>query len=383
MKSPTLVRSSYKPNFTDPRVKARVEIVLSFCQPLLLVSQPKPIHSAALTAIFGNQKSKLAERLRAKLLIQSGAYKPGTKLCYSYSINRAGFADLAAAIGWTVKSDADLARELYGAIASGKKVIEYSEPTPGARRYHAVQNLPKTLRAELFKGWYDYDIEAAAPTLVYQLAVKVYQRLKPTKTDAPFPMIGSLVEDRTSVRQHIASVTGLDMTTAKSIVVRLFFGARLVAHNKQAIFRLVDSDREVMERLKADLFVRGFRREVAAMWSLVLNDENSRNGMQTFRTGRVIEKAASKGKQRMGVYLRAERQVMDVVEAVLRADGIVPVLIHDGFMVPKQVDRHRIEHEVGTHTGYRIRLAEAKVGEQSQDLKDGLPDDIEEYGDEP
>lgn len=381
MKSKTLNLIEYRLKPEQQRVQARIKKVLAFLKPYLLNSKPKSIASADLTEVFGNQNSPQAARLRAMLLIQSGAYKPGVK-SYEYTVKRDGYERLAAMIGEAVPTNLDVARELYSGIATGAEVPKYTEPKPGMRRYHAIQNLPKALRAEVFKGWFDYDIEAAAPTLVYQWAGKVYGRLNPTKQGTPFPSIQRLVEDRTSIREHVAEVTGLDMPTAKSIVIRLFFGAGLVPNGKQAIFRLVNRDRDVLDRLKADPFVSAFRREVSLMWKLVLTDENSRNGMVALRTGKVIQKPATLGKQRMRIYLRLERQVIDVIEDLLRADRSVPVLIHDGFMVRVQIEGERVQREVLTRTGFVIRLAEAQVGMQDEDIKDGLPDDLTELAEE-
>ena len=306
-------------------------------------------------------------------LEQSGTYKPKVH-SYSYKVKRKGYNDLAALIGISEQTDAEMAVELYGGIAAGVEIPVYTEPTKGARRYHAVQNLPKGLRGKVFKGWFDYDIEAAAPTLVYQSACRVYRKHSPERADVPHPSIKRLVDDRTAVRQHIADVAGVDFSTAKGIVVALFFGAKLVPNEKQAIFRLVRSDREVMERLKADPFVKAFRREVAAMWSLLLIDENARNGVQGFRTGVIVPKPETKPKQKMALYLRLERKVIDVVETELWREGAVPVLIHDGFMVRGKIDKAQIESAIQRETGFVILLAEAQVGMQDQNLKFGLPE---------
>lgn len=373
MKPKLLILRKYVLKPEQPRVRARIEGVLQFCKPYFLVRKPTPIASATLTKVFGNQNSPQAARLRAMTLEQSGTYKPKVH-SYSYRVKRKGYNDLAILIGMPPQTDAEMATELYGGIAAGNEIPEYTEPTKGARRYHAVQNLPKSLRAEVFKGWFDYDIEAAAPTLVYQLASSVYRKLSPERTDVPYPSVKKLVDDRTAVRQHIADVAGVDFTTAKGVVVALFFGAKLVPHEKQAIFRLVSSDRDVIAKLKNDPFVKAFRRDVSAMWVLLLMDENARNGVQGFRTGVVVPKPETKSKQRMAMYLRLERQVIDVVEAELLRDGAVPVLIHDGFMVQGKINKARFESAIQRETGFVIRLAEAQVGMQDQNLKFGLPE---------
>jgi hypothetical protein len=149
--------------------------VLDFCKPLLLQKKAKPISSAALTKAFGNQTSgNLSKYLRYKLLQQEGNYKPGHH-SFSYTLKRDGYAELEAVVGRASREDREIAVELYGPIAAGVERPVYTEPTVGARHYHAVQNLPKSVRAELFNGWFDYDIEAAAPSLVYQQALRCPQ----------------------------------------------------------------------------------------------------------------------------------------------------------------------------------------------------------------
>lgn len=371
--------SRYRPNFTDPRVLSRTSAVLEWCKPLLLQKKPKTISSTELTKVFGNQKGQFAAYLRANLLVQSGNYKTGkNSYSYSYSLKRDGYTKLSNAIGLVLKDDAEVARELYGGIASGEVHPVYSEPTKGARRYHPVQNLPKKLRAEVFKGWFDYDIQAAAPTLVYQLACRIHKHLDPSGTKEPFPSIRRLTEDRTEVRKYLAELTGLDAKTVKGVLISLFFGGNLVPNSKRAIFRLLNEDYEVIRVLKGDPFIRAFCREVQLMWLIVLNNDNATKGKASLFHGvPLVKKPSTKGKHRMRIYLELERKVMDVIESELLGLGVKPVLIHDGFMTKGQINKSRLEHQIEQRTGFLIQLAEAKVGLQNEDLKDGLSELIE------
>lgn len=378
MKTKSLPLSKYAPKFTDPRVLRRTTAVLDWCKPLLLSKKPRPFHSSALTNVFGNQKDQLAAYLRSNLLIQSGTYKPGQS-SYSYSLRREGFLKLATAIGQPVSADAETAKQLYREIAQGTEQPKYTEPVKGARRYHPVQNLPKKLRAEVFKGWYDYDIEAAAPTLVYQFACQALAKLGYADDKTPFPNVARLVRDRSAVRQHLADLTGLDQVTVKQILIALFFGSKLVPNPKRAIFRILDQDYEMTRRLKADPFVKAFCRDVQLMWSLVLTADNIKKGRAVLFDGaKPKAKPTTKAKHRMAIYIQLERQVMDVVDAELREQGVTPVLIHDGFMTKTCVDRLGLERVVAEKTGYKIRLAEAQVGTQDENLKAGLSDDLTE-----
>lgn len=360
MSSP-LVLSTYKPNFTDPRVRARVRLVLDFCKPMLVQKKARRISSAVLTKTFGNQKNDLAARLRHKLLQQEGTYAPGQH-SFSYTLKRDGYEELAAAIGCMVPSDSDTANEQYGPMASGAEIPKYSEPTAGLRRYSGFQNLPKVMRAVVFNGWFDYDIEGAAPTLVYQLACRVHRKLYPGKAGTPYPSVAQLIEQKVEVRQHVAEITGLELSAVKTLLAALFFQAPLVPHHKRATYRIVGFDVDVIDRLKADPFLRAFKRDVSAMWAAVLKDDTVNNGLALFRDGKRVSNAESKSKQRMAVYARLERQVMDVMESVLAADGMVPLLMHDGFMVRTRADANRLVEAVQEKTGFVIKLSESQIG---------------------
>jgi len=339
---------------------------------MLVEGKAKRISSAVLTKAFGNQYGDLSARLRYKLLQQEGTYAPG-KHSFSYQLKREGYVELAQAIGEEVPSNTHIAKELYGSIASGAEVPKYSEPTSGGRRYSGFQNLPKAMRAVVFNGCFDYDIEAAAPTLVYQLACRVHRHLYPAKAGTPYPSVARLIEQKAEVRQHVAELTGLELSVVKTLMAALFFQAPLAVHPKRATYRIVGFDSSVIDRLKADPFMRAFKRDVSAMWTAVLTDENVKRGLSWFTTGRAVPKAATKSKQRMAVYARLERQVVNAMESALLPEGMVPMLMHDGFMVRARVDVNRLVAVVREQTGFVIKLSECKIG---------LPDVSSEEADE-
>jgi hypothetical protein len=220
-------------------------------------------------------------------------------------VKQTGFEKISKLIDFPFHGQLPVAIELYGRIASGEEVPEYSEPTDGARRYHPVQNLPKSLRAEVFKGWFDFDIQAAAPTLVYQHACKIRQGLEPTSIKEFIPAIARLVNDRAEVRKYVGELTGLDEKTVKQILIALFFGSKLVPNKQRAIFRILNCDYEMLERLKIEAYISEFCRNVELMWMYVINNDNKEKGMAAFRgESKHIQKPSTKAKHRMAIYLR-------------------------------------------------------------------------------
>lgn len=368
--------SRYKPNFADPRVRKRVEAVLAFCRPMLLEKRARRISSKVLDKHFGAMSSRLSMRLRHKLLQQEDSYSVG-KCPFSYSLKRDGYMEMAAAIGLEVGTTAQVAESLFGGIADGSEVITYKETTPGLRRYHPVQNLSKAIRAQVFKGWYDYDIEAAAPALVYGLAQEVHMRTSGEGKSTPYPKVAQLVEDRASVRSHVAQVAGVDLKVAKSIVTALFFGAKLIPHGRQAIFKLVGGDRSILQRLKDDPFLRAYRDDVSAMWKALLSSEEIVSLLEDFDGGDAKVRI-SENRRRMHLYLRLERMVMDAVVDELEKEGNTPVLIHDGFMLKRRADVRALEMAVLENTGLSIRLSETVIGAVALSEEDFQEFDVEE-----
>ncbi len=360
MKAGILKISKYRPNFEDPRVKKKVGEVLAWARPILIEKKPRPIPSEELTKVFGNQNQNLSGYLRANLLHRSGMYRVKSKY-FDYSINREGYAKLAAAVAADVKSDVDVARDIYSPIALGQVEVEYSEPTPGKRRYHFVQNLPRNLRAAVFQGWYDYDIESAAPTLVLQFA----RRGLPSGVADPYSALQRMVSGKAQLRSHVGELTGLGPSAVKRIINGLFFGAKLQASNRTAIFRAIDDDKATLARLQADEAVTALVQDAKAMWEQVL----------VFDGGVRIGNAIKPASKRMAIYLALEREVIEAMEAIMSAAGIRYVLMHDGFMADRQVSRQACEAAVLAKTGFVVSLSEdrlggKKVGSEQQDEPD-------------
>ncbi|MDO8385075.1 MAG: hypothetical protein Q7T13_01580 [Polaromonas sp.] len=371
MKTDSLVLNPYKPNLADPRVLNRIQTVLDWVKPMVVESRPRTISSAKLTEVFGNQKKDLSAYLRANLLIQSGTYQAG-KSSYSYQLKQSGYEKLCGFIGKAVQTTPEVAQELYGDIAKGTYTPLYSEPTPGLRRFHPVQNLPKTLRADLFKGWYDYDIEAAAPSLVYQSAQRLLHDINGTRPEQVYPTIRKLIFEKAAVRTHVQTLTGCSPKIVKQILNGLFFSARLQASASTKIYALVDFNPETIEALKADPFIKSLMREVKAMWTLLIQAEKTRKGREFLFNG-VESPNLKSSSTRMAIYLALERTVMDVMEEALKSDGTQYVLMHDGFMTSKASRKIFLEQKVKEKTGLEISLSEAVIGmDQEQEIEEEI-----------
>jgi hypothetical protein len=56
--------------------------------------------------------------------------------------------------------------------------------------------------------------------------------------------------------------------------------------------------------------------------------------------------------------------------------GVVPMLIHDGFMTKVQVDKSALEEAINDKTGYVVRLSESIVGSSTAEDAAKMSDEM-------
>jgi hypothetical protein len=363
----TLQRSTYKPNLADPRVRKRIATVLAWCGGMRLSNKPRAVSHSEIREIFGNTDQKgLAQWLRARLLTRSGHYVPG-KQHFSYRLNLLGYNVLHAMLEVTPTTPVEIAQEKFGDIISGKVAPQYNDT--GDRRYHPIQNIERTLRKRVFSGWWDYDIESSAPTLVYQYAAQHYLRSYGSEAtqEHPFPAVHRLVHDRAWVRSHVASLTGLDAQATKELINAIFFRANMAPSPMASIFRALGQDHARHQRLISDPFVQQLKEDVRRMWMWALLRDNYEGARRWLRgeTGRL--RPAKVASRRQAIYHGLERKVVDAVLAERPPNAGPYVLMHDGFMSRERVDIVALADAVAQKTGFTVRLSEVQLGSDKID----------------
>ena len=365
----TLSLTPYTPNLDDPRIHRRLKSVLTWCDCLRGQKRPKSINSAILRKVFGNTSQPFGRWLRSNLLMQVGSYQAG-KHSYSYFLNESGYEKLCALVGVEVSSAPDAAAELYGPIIRAEIAPEYSDS--GTRRYHPVQNLRREDRKISFAGWWDYDIDACAPTLLFQY---VAQGRGEGWGEKWLPTIRRLVYEKDAMRHYVQLLTGLESKVVKKLINALFFKAILSPHHASTLFQTLNCSVELLLRLKMDPIIKSLRREVKYMWQLAQNKYSAELTRILIQTGRVPNVVKNKAKLRSAIYRMLERQVIDAMEAALPCLEAGCVLMHDGFMLHKRVDIRLLETAVLDRTGYRIKLKETCF---APGIADDAPGSLEE-----
>ncbi|PHV14647.1 hypothetical protein CSQ90_22135 [Janthinobacterium sp. BJB303] len=312
-----------------------------------LYKYARSVSQSNLRKVFGNTSQGLGRWIYSNLLIQQGTYVPDLR-SFSYTLRQDGYEKLHALVGVRPATDIEIAKSKFGLVADGLQAISYSDE--GGRRYAAIQNLPRLLRQQLFSGWWDYDIEASAPTLVFQ-----YATYNSSPISSMLPNVMKLIHEKTWVRTHVGSITGLEEHDVKKVVNALFFGAPLVAYSATSIYQLLDCDELTLWLLKADPFIAALTAEIKQMW--VWACERYRN---TEIGGNCSNQFLKNSKLRNAIYIMLERRVIDALDEV---HGNCPsVLMHDGFMLRQRTDTVELARIVQRKTGFNIKFKENLLG---------------------
>ncbi len=348
-RSVVLAINKYHPNTRDPRVVKRIKAVLAWCDALRLNNKLVCISKAELRSVFSNTSQGLGLWMYSNLLVQHGTYAPGIR-SYSYALRADGYEKLHELIGAEVLTPIQIAHQKYGQVAEGKQKVEYTDT--GGRLYSGVQNLPRALRKQVFAGWWDYDIEACAPTLLTQYIGR-HSCLRPAMQ---LERVQKLIHEKNWVREHVASIAGVSVAIAKKIIAALFFGARLSPYHDTAIFAALNFDKEAYVRLRADSFIIGLRSELKLMWKRAFAIYQAEQPGAYGKASRVSPNA----KDRMAIYITLERQAIDILMC-LRSNGCPIVIMHDGFMSQERQSVEQLEELIKSTTGYKIKIKEEKI----------------------
>ena len=99
-------------------------------------------------------------------------------------------------------------------VQDDKVIITSAYNEKGGRLYSPIQNISSLARRDLFRGWYDYDINAALPSVIYQL--------NPVEAD----LILEYIQHKEEKRGYLADLLGIELERAKRIINAVFFGAK-------------------------------------------------------------------------------------------------------------------------------------------------------------
>lgn len=327
------------PSFSDPRIHRRAEKVLEFAYDLMFVPQgQQALHSKEYYKIIGTIGRGPAAYFDT-LFAKVGSYSKGSPAkagqTYKYRPRRDRVQRCADAAGYTdglLKAAARAGRSFRTAPGPRAQL-----PRTGDRVYPWWALMPSDIRKELFvlehgKG-FDYDIEAAKPTVTLQAWEKLFPEAPVLKTWR------RLVNDRKTFRQELADAAGITEDQAKFVCQVVLNGSWASPVSKNGICERIGEagTRRVME----SKLYQNLRADFKIFWDY-LKDSG------TIPAGLEVGAACSR------FYNQIEDEIMNVVAEELKTQDVW--FIHDGFMTSTEINRTALQEVVKFKTGYDIRF---------------------------
>jgi hypothetical protein len=329
----------------------RIKMALGFSM-ARLNQAGREVYSRDITEAFGNCTKPLSMWLRQHLLFcvdDSFAFNTANSHCKMYALNHRSakvvrhvleqaegrkYSDLELVAEWAkIGHETELANLQFG----------YYEREHCARLWHPLQNMRKLIKPVFWSCVglpHNYDIQAAAPTLIYQKA-----RMLGAKQAT---VLECFLNEPKEFREYLAKVAGMKPKAAKEVLNALFCGANLGANHKFDLFHVLDKDENKVELLKADPLLAALREDIARCWNTI------KAAMpETFE---LDPTEARESQLKWRLYFSLERQVLDAISTELERQEVKHFKEHDGFRADKDIDLCSLEAHVFSSTGFSVRL---------------------------
>jgi len=338
----------YTPNYKDPRIQKRIHRAIGFASSCMSTTKPRQWSSRELDKWIGYTHKPLGRYLREKLLILHDDYYEwgvGGSKCKTYRLNQRGVVELIERCEYnntntytnmlvpTKSIEQEWITETFPEMTSG--AFEYKDKNN--RLWHPLQNVRSELRRSTMRAQgyaYEYDIESAAPTLIYQLAQ--HAGLSPrTQTDT----IDAYLADPCTWRMNLAQDLGIDYSVAKQIVTARFAGA--TTRNYRSIHEYLHWDWNKLKQLRAHTGFQQLSKEIVKLWRKIRQ---------------FYDRPRLSPRDKWNYYFEVERKVMRVVQRELRKNQGRYFLEHDGWRSTTWIDPYMLKLQVKKQTGYSVNF---------------------------
>lgn len=357
----------YNPNFNDPRVQRRVHKAIGFSCALASADKPRQLAQVFIDKHFGSSNHLLSKFLRTKLLTcTDDTYDMNKKRCKEYVLNSIGLRDLLDLID--KKNGNNNTHIIYPSIAQVNDIaiewgktqyktqldtlnFEYQEKSH--RLYNDIQNIRSEARAALLAEsglCYDYDIETAAPTLLYQHSHKT-----PSATGEVCDVIEYYINNKLHVRNKLSVESGLPVENIKGILNAHFSGGFLTTYGRSQVFRMCNNDSAVVKFLQQHPFIIGLKADIKTMWEPIKADTKADYYWTSTNKWR---KRPFNPRTKWNIYFGLERMVLNEVMHYTKEIGAKTFLEHDGFRTDKKIDTDDLSLYVAEGTGYNLTFKE-------------------------
>lgn len=354
----------YQPNFADKRIQRRLRHALGFTRAILSETKPHAWSTRFIDEYLGQQQTELSKYLRKHLLVCTREhYKSDSGVCKEYILNKNGWDYLKSQLSNTHYnttlvyniSDQELVKSAFVDKHQQEFAkLDFSYTDKSNRLWHPLQNISSKYRSELFhsQGFkYQYDIECAAPTLIYQYSRRL-------GNDVYSPTLDDYIKNKRLRRQELALRADIPTDIAKRIINALFAGAYISQSPTTEINKLLQSDRARIEFLKQDPWLVALRQEIKECWFFI-KDTLPRKEITDIRGHKRLLPISSK--QKWGVYFDLERQVINAVRTYLSNTSNACFLEHDGWFSQKEINIQQLQEYITATTGYVVNISGQEI----------------------
>ena len=230
------------------------------------------------------------------------------------------------------------------------------------------QGLSKDIRQKLFKGLWQYDLEAAAPTILCQ----IYKKFHPTKS---IDILESYIKNRNALRIGCAKylVKKFSMVyknaykNVKELINALFYGADI--DNKYSTVALGYQERQALKENVTVFkdFLAETQQFSKGIYDYLLtnfkeDDKINYNGyiinlIEFLPNGTAKKKSVASVLSH--IYYYHEKEILDIVFEKYKNDLIL--LLHDGFIIDKEIDTKELEESIYSKLKLKIKYEKEEL----------------------
>ena len=240
----------------------------------------------------------------------------------------------------------------------------------GGRLYSEIQNISKAVKRRLFKGFVDVNVNSALPAIMYELS-----KSKPRA-------LLNYIRRKDQIRKHLAGILGSE-EKAKLAINALFYGCNVNPYfiykdwknnlepmttfarefggyaswrllKRDVVFKgLVKAVRQVVEEITEKAKKKAERCEVLYQKETKFGYEDAvvENGWKIINANddELLIPIWNRRKVMSHIYVGLERRI-------LKATGVMDedvVLMHDGFIIRKDLNREELSRRVNYAMGFR------------------------------
>lgn len=328
--------STYQPNFANPRVRKRIIKALGFIEKYVR-SNPVPVSQSQIYEYLGRTDTDIGHYLKKQLLIcVDPYYNMVSHVCKKYVRNQEGYEYLKNILGNEIKP-IEIQDDLQEQLDTGE--FEYKDLSQ--RLYNPLQYIPRKQKQDILtRNHYrhNYDIECAAPTLLYQYAHKLGLNKNLTYLE-------NYIKNRSHIRNELSIRYNVSEKDIKQIINALIQGAYLSHSSMSKIYHVLRGNHRTITNLKDDVFLTGLREDISEMWRIISPVMKKE-----------LDKKRLTGRDKSAKYRELEREVMDVIKRELKRNKIKALLQHDGWTSREAVDIDYLRGIIKSQTGYVINF---------------------------